>query len=130
MYRVIGFKPNEGGGYTVLGVKRTKTETEGNVDEIKNIPLTESVYKKIITENPDADDVMNKLGVKPSVKKEATKAETPKKSEYKLSELTVDFINGLGEGEVVIVDGIKRVKQGSKLKKVKKKWQTIKKKQM
>jgi len=79
MYRIIGFEPKEGGGYNVLGVKRTKTD-EGNVDEIKNMDLTESVYKKIIAENPDADVVMNKLGVKPSAEtsKAEPKKETPK----------------------------------------------------
>jgi len=73
MYRVIGFKPKSGGGYNVLGVERIKTD-EGKVDKIKNMDLTESVYKKIIAENPDADKVMNELGVKPSAKTETTKA--------------------------------------------------------
>lgn len=77
MYRVVGFEPNTNGGYTVLGVERVKTD-EGKVDKIKNMPLTESVYKKIIAENPDADKVMNELGVKPSAKVAAPKKEAVK----------------------------------------------------
>jgi len=77
MYRVIGFKPKADGGYNVLGVERVKTD-EGKVDKIKNMDLTESVYKKIIAENPDADKVMNELGVKPSAKVAAPKKEAAK----------------------------------------------------
>ena len=102
MYRVIGFKPKEGGGYEVLGVERINTD-DGKVDKIKNMELTESVYRKIIAENPDADAVMNKLGVSP---KAETKAAASKGKQYKIADVTVDFVNKLKDGEIVVIDGI------------------------
>lgn len=100
-------------------------ETENvKVDDYK-IELNNKNYKSLLTENPKGADLLEQfkpINYTQTEVKTSEKAAPNKESkgkQYKLSELTVDFINGLNEGEVIIVDGVKRVKQGGKLKKVK-----------
>ncbi len=121
---IVGLTRNEDTGvaeYATIEIPEKKGK-EGRI-----IPA-EKKYVKIGAE--DVSSIRNNIGAaqydasigkwkKPKEKAAVTKA-AAKKTEYKLSELTVDFINRLNDGEVVVVDGVKRVKEGGKLKKVKK----------
>lgn len=103
--------------YIAIPEKRTRDFVlPGDEARSAFVPIDDADINNIRT-NIGADQYDATIGN--WTKKETTKT-APKKAEYKLSELTVDFINGLGEGEVVVVDGVKRVKQDGKLKKVKK----------
>jgi hypothetical protein len=89
------------------GIKKTVRITEDTEIENLRTNLGKNLYDKTIGAH------------KPMKDEKAVPKKESKGKQYKLSELTVDFINGLNEGEIIVVDGVKRVKQGGKLKKVK-----------
>lgn len=67
-------------------------------------------------------DIKTNIGEDDFEKAAAIGKYAPKASkgkQYKIADVTVDFVNKLKDGEIVVIDGIERVKQDGKLKKVK-----------
>lgn len=79
--------------------------------------LSETVYQKASRLNEFNTAIKSAKGGKTSVSSQTTTKSTQK--QYKAADITEQIFNSLKEGDIIIVDGVERIKQGGALKKVK-----------